>query len=371
MIKFPDYENSILSVTSSILKYYGAECGHKSLKVLDEKLTQEYKNVVLMLFDGMGAKSLETALSERSFLRQHLECPISSVFPPTTVAATTSVQSGLSPAEHGRLGWYLYFKEAHDNVAVFSNIKQSDGKSAGKVSLADTYLPYVDICDKIKAAADVEADTVSPFSEYKCRTMRSIFTTAGKILNKDGRHFIYCYWPQPDKDMHICGVNSLKAKMDIRRINHLAKKFCSKLSDTLVVIIADHGLIDTKWLRIEDYPKLSGMLEKKPSIERRAAALFVKDGMQGEFEKEFKNIFGDKFLLLNKNEIIDSKLFGEGRINERIDDFTGDFIAISTGDWALELQKGDTLMKGCHAGLTEQEMLVPLIIADSKCQANL
>ena len=42
MIKYPDYDNSILSVISSILKYYGYDNGHKSLELLDKKLEKKY-----------------------------------------------------------------------------------------------------------------------------------------------------------------------------------------------------------------------------------------------------------------------------------------------------------------------------------------
>ena len=38
MIKYPDYDNSILSVMSSILKYYGYDTEHTTNKYVDEKL---------------------------------------------------------------------------------------------------------------------------------------------------------------------------------------------------------------------------------------------------------------------------------------------------------------------------------------------
>ena len=38
MIKYPNYDESILSIVSSILKYYGYDNGHKGCKILDEKL---------------------------------------------------------------------------------------------------------------------------------------------------------------------------------------------------------------------------------------------------------------------------------------------------------------------------------------------
>jgi Alkaline phosphatase len=82
MIKYPDYENSILSVTSSILKHYGAVPKHSTLPLLDELLKTEPRNVILMLFDGMGTASIEEILPKDSFVRNHLVSSISSVFPP-------------------------------------------------------------------------------------------------------------------------------------------------------------------------------------------------------------------------------------------------------------------------------------------------
>ena len=38
---------------------------------------------------------------------------LTSVYPCTTVAAMTSYRSGISPNEHGWLGWTLYFKETN------------------------------------------------------------------------------------------------------------------------------------------------------------------------------------------------------------------------------------------------------------------
>lgn len=62
-IKYPDYDNSILSIAASVLKHYGAECSHSSLLLLDELLVKNYKNVVVMVFDGMGTAILSRHLS--------------------------------------------------------------------------------------------------------------------------------------------------------------------------------------------------------------------------------------------------------------------------------------------------------------------
>ncbi len=100
-MQYPDYDHSIVSIANSILRAFGAECRHKSLPLLDRYLDKGFKNVLLMLFDGMGTEALSDHLPENSFLRRHVADTLSSVFPPTTTAALPSVETGLTPFEHG------------------------------------------------------------------------------------------------------------------------------------------------------------------------------------------------------------------------------------------------------------------------------
>ena len=53
-ILFPDYTNSILNVTSTILKHYGADSIYPQIPVLEESLKVDSKHVLLVLLDGMG-----------------------------------------------------------------------------------------------------------------------------------------------------------------------------------------------------------------------------------------------------------------------------------------------------------------------------
>lgn len=61
-MKFPDYSRSLLSLVSSILGHFGVGAAHATLPEMDSYLEKNYKNVVVMLFDGMGI----------SVLRKHL-----------------------------------------------------------------------------------------------------------------------------------------------------------------------------------------------------------------------------------------------------------------------------------------------------------
>ena len=93
----PDYRNCLVNLANSILKKFGVETTADTLPLADEYLNRSYKNVVVLLLDAMGVSILEKHLSEDGFFRSHLAGEYNSVYPPTTVAATTSLLSGLYP----------------------------------------------------------------------------------------------------------------------------------------------------------------------------------------------------------------------------------------------------------------------------------
>ena len=214
-----DYDNSLLSLVSSVLKHYKVDTAHPTLPEADGLLNGNYKNVVVMLFDGMGTAILEKHLRPDSFLRSHLERTISSVFPPTTTAATVTMETGLSPIEHGWLGWSLYFDEIGENVNIFPNtLSGSAGIPAADYGVAQRYIPYTDIFEKIDRQEGVKAYRVSPFSSYRSKSASEICDTVKKLCGEDGRKYIYTYWHQPDYDMHDLGTAHEKITEDIAEI---------------------------------------------------------------------------------------------------------------------------------------------------------
>lgn len=68
-IVFPNYEHSILNLVNTILNYYHVETNYKGLPELETVLQKEYKNIVLILLDGMGEQILKDSSPNRFFLR--------------------------------------------------------------------------------------------------------------------------------------------------------------------------------------------------------------------------------------------------------------------------------------------------------------
>lgn len=102
---YPDYAHSIVNTTSSILKRYGCSCRYKPLALLDERLKTRHRNVVLMVFDGLGSDILERNLPADSFLRSrqcgsipHLSLAFRAGF--SVRAMTLILPSSIDPASY-------------------------------------------------------------------------------------------------------------------------------------------------------------------------------------------------------------------------------------------------------------------------------
>ena len=97
-------------------------------------------------------------------------------------------------------------------------------------------------------------------------------------------------------------------------------------------------------------------------IEGRMCSFKVKDGMHDTFEKLFKEYFGTEFILKSKKEILDEKLFGTGEEHELFRDSLGDYFGLAISDKFFKYSVNSVDLRSMHAGFTEDEMRIPLIV---------
>ena len=63
-----NYNECITNLACSIRKYFGLEYKHNTLEYVDRLLNEKKpKNVVVILFDGMGSRILKRALDKDAF----------------------------------------------------------------------------------------------------------------------------------------------------------------------------------------------------------------------------------------------------------------------------------------------------------------
>ena len=122
-----NYKECITNLACSIRKYFELDYKHNSLEYID-KLLEEYKpeNVITILCDGMGSNILDRTLDNNSYLIQNRMKVITTVFPATTVAATTSMITGLNPVETAMLGWDMYYKDIDKTITTFFSTEKGD-----------------------------------------------------------------------------------------------------------------------------------------------------------------------------------------------------------------------------------------------------
>ncbi len=374
---FPDYNNCILNLTASFCNYYGVETDYGTLPLVDQALKNKPKHVMHMIFDGMGVDVIEKLLPEEAFLRRKMAGKITSVVPCTTTAAMTSYYSAKSPNEHGWLGWSLYFKEFNGIIDTFLNKYTFHGCEAGKIYAADRMMPYESTFARIEQSISglVEIHTVFPsgirFSKeghinHVVEDLEEMETVLDDLLTSDKENFITVYWYYPDSSMHHHGCYSEQTKAVVQEIDAMVSSL-SRHKDVLMVVSADHGLTDvTEEIYLNEYADLDACLVMPPSVETRLASFFVHSEMQEQFVELFNAYFGDSFLLLSREEFFNTGYLGPGNRHKKTNDFIGDFVAIGTAGKIIRYRtvnmSVNPAFKAQHAGLTEAEMVVPLII---------
>ena len=362
-VYWPDYKNCTANLPNSILKYFGAETVGDTLPVLDKYLDKEYKNVVVLLLDGMGSSVVGWSKGFDGQLYKHEVASYDSVFPSSTVPSTCSVMSGLQPCEHAWLGWDNYYKDIDKNVTVFLNTLQGTDKSAEEYNVARQLTPFRPVTDRLEDAG-VRAYMVSPFEGIIVNSFSEFFSRIKELCAENERKYIYAYWPSPDDLLHEHGgacskvdeVASFIADAEARIVD-----LTRAMEDTLLIVTADHGHTDVSVSKLEDYPQITDCLERTPSMEPRAVNFFVKKGRKRDFVREFKKVYGDKFILLTKKEVLERKLFGTGQEHEKFRDMLGDYLAVATSDQSIMFTE-DAPWVSMHGGATQREIKVPLII---------
>ncbi len=363
-----NYNECLTNLACSIQKYFGLSTKHNSIEYIDKLLSEKQpKNVVLMLFDGMGSQILDRTLDENSFFRKNKIKEITTVFPATTTAATTSIRTGLNPIEHGWLGWNMYIAPIDETITLFLNSEKGKQEVISNNFLkVKEKLVQKTIIDEINENTKYKAIELFPFGENKYNNLDEMLEIIKTECDKEGKKYIYAYDTEPDHSMHDFGPDDTKVKELIQIRNDKVEQLCKKLNDTIIIIIADHGHKEVEHIYLKDYPKITEMLERTTSLEQRAVSFKIKKDYKEQFAQEFNENFGKEFKLYSKLEIIENHLFGDGQENELFREAIGDFIAIAENSNKCIITEGDEVLRSQHAGYSDDEIYVPLIIID-KC----
>ena len=360
-----EYKNTLVNFSSSIMKYYGSPVEYPTHALTDYLLSKKYRHVAVILLDGLGYNIVEENASNGSILKTHQIMKLNSVYPPTTAAATTSLLTGKAPIETGWLGWHEYLSEDDPSVVLFKNEIYKTGEAFEKYQVEDK-IGVEKFYNKVKRA---QTYTIYPSwsKENPVNSFDEALLKLNENLNKDEANFTYLYWDEPDKSIHEYGTSSPVIKFLLQDYEAKIRDFGENLPDnSIVFVLADHGLIDCELFDINDYPLFKDTLRKDISGEARFTSFYLKDGKEKEFEDLFVENFGEHFNLYKRDELIKSKLCGINKPHELVNIVLGDYVAIAKSNYAFVDGIKEDTFKAFHAGFTKDELEVPVIMFKRK-----
>lgn len=380
---YPDESRSNLTIISSILESYRAGFSQPTCEAVDEMLRERpRRNLIFLLLDGMGSAILDSHLPEDGFLRSHKRADLTAVYPSTTVCVTSSFFSGMPPISHAWLAWQLYFAEWNQCIEMYS---YRDAYTHEMVDLNRknflATMDYESIFARIERVAPKEPEISCIYSDITRQRLmeqagerlifasdfESLLASTAKKCAEPGDHLIFAYWKSPDAILHPEGPRSEMVTAFMESADALLNQYVPTFADANLIITADHGMLEmNNHFSLEQYPDLDGLLRNYPAGDGRAKMLYVQNGKEDLFASRFQREFGNEFMLMSADEVLNKGLLGSGPIHPRTRGFLGDFLAIGISRSDLvykpEGARPPKLFLGHHAGLTAAEMIVPLIL---------
>lgn len=395
----PSYDGlGIVNLPSSILKSLGCRYGNvpplnKSFIPFDAG----YNTVIVILVDALGWNLLRRSEKEINQLKRLVSSfepiPITTVFPSTTSTVLTSLNTGVPPAKHGIVGYSMYLKElgAICNMLDFKIINAPRDESIFEKGIQpDTFLGVQTIHQQLfsNGLASFVVTKNYLINSGLSRISHAGSTTVGyvdvgdmfvllrKLLEKNSHltKYIFVYWPSVDTASHNFGPWGEETLAEMRSfVFSLYSEFLDKLSpnnrkDSVLLITGDHGHSEIKNGNVYDVSSDSqfmNMLTVPPTGDARASFLHVKNGMRDRIVNYIQKKYDQVMYTMTIDELSDSGLLGSTQLRQGLEDRLGDLLVIPEGGHAIFYPfKNERVFtqRGAHAGLTDDELFVPLFV---------
>lgn len=383
-IVLPDYDGgSIANLVTSIGAAFGASpAGLATLALLPPERLRKKSNVLLLVVDGLGLRYLCDA-HPGSTLRQYLRGGVTSVFPSTTATAITTFMTGLAPAQHGLTGWHMYLEEidAVGAILPFRTRATEEHLSQRGLSAAALF-DHAALADRLPVHSTVISPNRIVHSEFNAShagcaqrlgygSLAQFFQSIEiSLRQRHPRSFVYAYYPELDSTAHEYGIASRQCAEVLRRFDDGFARLLSAVAgyDVTILVCADHGFVDAdprQRVELDDHPFLDATLAHPLCGEQRVAYAYVQPDKREAFEAYLRNELAERVMAVESRHAIDAGWFGPGVPHPKLAARVGDYVLLMQGlgtikDWMPGEQR--YTLVGVHGGVSEQEMLVPLVV---------
>lgn len=394
---YPDYDGyNFSNINSTILSLFNIK--HEG-KNLDKKLYSNIcgtKKVVFIYIDGLGYDSWINYLGKYRAFKEINESgivsPITSLFPSTTAAASNTINTGLTPAEHGLFEWRLYidrydmvmkslpfipvykqdrekFIEANPDPSVLFH-----GKTFYETLKENGIKPYVVSRSELLKSSYSRIMYSGAKEKKRYDFLFEGFLILKKLLEKiKDNSYVFFYIEEPDKMEHRYGPGSPEHLESLHYIAGLFNTLFESLSgqDISIIISSDHGFTP-----VNNKIYVSGVENLMPTKngKRMPETWSPRDMAMYSDNPEKLKLFLEHQLdgkadVITKQELLTSGILGSRNVDEKYASRIGDVIVLPySGNTVWYKYYEDDIIKdrGMHGGLSREEMIIPLATINLK-----
>jgi hypothetical protein len=401
--KLPDYGGGgLVNVASAVLELCGARGPDDPppLRGVEPALLEGVRSVVLVLCDGLGSDQLRrlAAAGDIPFIGRILEraarhdaaqlIDATTIFPSTTAAAVTTLQTARTPQEHGNIAYFLWLEE----FAIVAQMLRWGPAAQRRGSFFDdravdprTYAKVASIHKAIREHGGrsyiIEPEIFR--NEAMTRMHAAEATYVGYLLpstmgvrirqllderaEDDSPLYVYAYWAGVDTVAHWYGPRGPEHAAEAALLDRDLEGALGDRDrgDTLVILTADHGhasIDPARLIDLEADTELRALLRNPIAGEPRL--VFLHTDRAPEVKAYLEQTYPGTFFLIDRDEAIDAGLFGRGDpelARRRI----GEVLALISDDRAASVVRVDgqvVLHRGAHGGMTPDEMQIPVLL---------
>jgi hypothetical protein len=362
------HDRSLGDVLPAVATALGVDAG-LAKSSLEFPQAQAY---VVFLVDGLGYELLQSHASSAPYLASLADgtAPATVGVPSTTATSLTSFGTALTPGTHGVVGFTSRIPGTNDLLNALTWSKNVDPTEWQPHQTAFAKLTnagvHTAVVNKREFASSGLTVAGSRGAEYIGADKLGERTIA--VLSAAGRRPSVTYMYDGDLDWtgHRYGVDSAQWRAQLEMIDASAEHLRETLPASVrLVVVADHGMVDSPQssrVDVDNHPDLREGVAVLGG-EARFRHVYCRGGAVADVLATWLGFFGDRALVLSRDEALAKGWFGEltPAVRPRLGDVVvacrGDAAIITTTDFPYE-----NMLIGMHGSLTSVEMLIPILV---------
>jgi len=327
---------------------------------------QGARQQVLLIVDGLGWRQLEANRDLMPTLSAFDGASITTVAPSTTATALTSIATGLTPGEHGVVGYRMVVHGEVLNTLRWSTAA-GDARRRLVPAVVQPAPPFLGMRSPVVAKVETEysgftAAHLAGARYVGWRTPSSLVVEVRQLV-RAGETFVLAYYDGVDKVAHEHGLGE-HYRAELAFVDRLVGDLLQELpADACLAVIADHGQVDVGERLVFPHPDVLAQCGLQ-SGEGRFRWLHARGGRQGELLAAARAHHGDVAWVVSRDELIDAGWLGP-HVTAPARSRLGDVALVPFAPVAFHdpEDSGPFTLVARHGSLTEAEMLVPLLAA--------